>query len=108
MKPTPTHHLIHWLNNHPTPHENIPGTAVRIADAHDHLVETLADSAEELENLKGEFERLEEHEASAAARLDRIVFRVKHDLDRIINLGTTGSDTADQLEGLLAFVEENE
>ena len=107
-KPTPTHHLIHWLNSHPTPHENIPGTPFRFADAHDHLVGVIDDYEDKLEKLKEEIVDLSDKHDEVVGKLDKVTFHSKREIDRIINLPTTCSDTADHLEGLRAFVEEYE
>jgi hypothetical protein len=38
MKPTPLHHLIDWLGQHPNPSDRLPDTGTRILDAYNALV----------------------------------------------------------------------
>lgn len=104
MKPTPTDHLIHWLNTHPHPNEVLPGTSVRFADAHDDLVDLIDDYSEAEETLNEEIALREDVER----KLDAIVFRAKQDLDRIINAENTSTETKDALEELLCYIEDYE
>ena len=117
MKPTPTDHLIHWLNNHPNPHETLPGTTVRIADAHDDLVWQLTDLREGIESAHSEIERIDQTELNASGKLDRVVFRTKQLIDEMFGYfpergfevdPVTASIVRDKLETTLTFIEDNE